>query len=199
MVRCICAAVLLSLLAGATLALVPAKSDGEKDTKKIANKEGTEVKRFTAPEGWLKSLPRGYARKGIKPRNSKALDSGFGWYNNCAVNNVTDLLGSSGTTAISVYADDVDWMYAFGGPHVTSPIGDGGIAGDGWRFPNAQRFGIVVFQGNNYWNVESTDPNNPTRITGLSNTTDILVTVNDTNGNYGDNGGSFDLYLRKDN
>jgi hypothetical protein len=60
-------------------------------------------------------------------------------------------------------------------------------------------FLATLEQGNNYWNVDSTDPDNPTRITGLSNTLPVSATVNDTNGNYNDNGGAFDIHLRKDN
>jgi hypothetical protein len=193
----------LALLCAVPLALLPliaARAADEKDAKKPDDKTGKEAKRLTAPDGWLKSLPVGFTRRASKPKDKTRLAAGYAKYNNCGVNLSTTLNGTAGSTAISVFADDVEWQYAFGSaPTVTSPAGDGGVAGGGWRFPNAHRFGIVVYQGNNYWNVDSTDPNNPTRITGLSNTTDIIVAVNDTNGNYADNSGAFDIYVRKDN
>ncbi len=193
----------LAAFCAATLALLQpsaARGPAEKDAKKPDDKKGKEAKRFTAPEGWLKSLPAGFTRRASKPREKALLEAGYSKYNNCGVNLSTTLNGSAGSTAVSVYAADVEWDYAFGGsPTVTSPQGDGGVAGAGWRFPNAHRFGVVVYQGGNYWNVDSTDPGSPTRITGLSNTTDIVVTVNDTNGNYADNSGAFDIYFRKDN
>jgi hypothetical protein len=187
----------------ASLAMLPlaaAKKVDEADEKKHDDKKGKEAKKFTAAEGWLKSLPRGPELKSTKPLQEAVRTAGYGWYNNVGVNLNTTLTDTVGSTAVSVYAADIRWRYAFGSsPDVTSPTGDGGTGGAGWQFPNAHRFGIVVFQGSNYWNVESTDPANPTKITGLSNTTPIVVSVNDTNGNYGDNSGSFDLYVRKDN
>ncbi len=184
----------------AVFSVVVAKPAEEKDSRKGSNDAGKEATMFTAPEGWLRSLPVGGVRAAAKPKSKALADAGYSWFNNVGVNTNVTLNGTAGSTAISVYASDIDWSYAFGSsPRIESPAGEGGTAGGGWQFPNAHRFGIVIFQGNNYWNVESTDPNNPTRITGLSNTTNIVATVNDTNGNYGDNWGSFDLYVRKDN
>jgi hypothetical protein len=169
--------------------------------EKGADAKGSVAEKFTGPEGYLKSFPTGSELKPVQPKSEALRTAGFfAWYNNVGVNLFTTLLGTDGTTQISVFANDIRWRYAFGNaPDVTSPTGDGGSGGGGWTFPNAHRFGIVVFQGGNYWNVESTDPNNPTVITGLSNTQPIQVTVNDTNGNYGDNSGAFDIYIRKDN
>ncbi len=157
------------------------------------------AKKYTAPGGFLESLPTGPDNQVEVAEDKESRDAGFGWYNNNRVNGNTRLLGSDGTTQISVYARDVKWRFAFGGRAVTSPSGNGGTAGGGWRFPNAHKFGIVIYQGNNYWNVTSTSPSSPTVISGISNTQPVLVTVNDTNGNYSDNGGAIDIYLRKDN
>ena len=163
-------------------------------------KRGEPAETFEAPEGYLQSLPAGPELSAVEPEEKEIREAGFSWYNNVGVNLNTTLLGTSGTTQISVFAGDIRWRYAFGNaPDVTSPQGDGGSGGAGWRFPNAHRFGIVIYQGNNYWNVRSTSSTNPTVITGLSNTQNIIVTVNDTNGNYGDNNGAFDIYIRKDN
>lgn len=165
----------------------------------VAQEERKPAEKHTAPDGFLQSLPTGTNIKAKEPENTAAKAAGFSWYNNCRVNGNSRLLGSDGTTQISVYAGDVDWNYAFDSPVVTSPSGDGGTAGNGWRFPNAHKFGIVIYQGNNYWNVTSTSSSNPTVISGISNTQPVYVTVNDTNGNYDDNGGAIDIYLRKDN
>lgn len=155
--------------------------------------------RLDAPDGFLQSLPAGPDVNPKQPDDNDSRNAGFGWYNNCQVNGSSRLLGSEGATQISVYARDVDWRYAFNGPEVNSPSGTGGPAGSGWRFPNANRFGIVIYKGNNYWNVTSTSSSNPTVITGISNTTPVYITINDTTGNYSDNGGAVDIYLRKDN
>lgn len=155
--------------------------------------------KYSAPEGFLKSLPAATDIQARKPEDESVGTAGFGWYNNCRVNGSSRLLGSDGTTQISVYARDVDWNYSVTSPTVTSPSGDGGTAGSGWQFPNAHKFGVVIYQGGNYWNVTSTSSSSPTVISGISNTQPVLVTVNDTNGNYGDNGGAVDIYLRKDN
>lgn len=153
---------------------------------------------FEESTGYLQSLPIA-AEEQAQPADGPDSAPGFGWYNNLRVNGNTTLTDTVGTTKISVYARDVRWRYAFGSGAVTSPGGNGGSGGSGWRFRNAHRFGIVVYQGNRYWNVTSTSRTQPTVITGLTNTLPVVVTVNDTNGNYSDNGGSFDLYVRKDN
>ena len=147
----------------------------------------------------LKSLPVGPDRKLEKASSDEAVDAGYGWYNNCCVNGNSRLLGIEGATQISVYTRDINWRYSFSGRTITSPTGDGASSDTNWRFPYASNFGIVIFQGNNYWAVKSTDPTNPTVITGLSPSEPVIVTVNDTVSNYADNGGAFDLYLRKDN
>lgn len=154
---------------------------------------------FTADEGYLESFPIDADLPPEKPTDEKLSRAGFSWYNNCRVNGNSTLLGTSGTTQISVFAQDVSWRYAFNGPVVTTPTGNGGTAGNGWRFPAAHRFGIVIYQGNNYWNVTSTSSSNPTVISGISNTQPIVVTVNDTINNFTDNGGAIDIYVRKDN
>lgn len=144
----------------------------------------------------LESLPAIDATPESSPNDQAG---GFTWYNNSRVNGNTRLLGTQGTTQISIYARDVKWRYAFGSGAIRSPRGNGNYAGSGWRFPNARQFGIVVYQGNRYWNVQSTSSSSPTVISGISNTQPIVVTVNDTNGNAKDNGGAFDIYIRKDN
>jgi hypothetical protein len=176
-------------------ARVPEEKSGHKPSPVESEKKGA----FMAPEGYLKSLSVEAAAKPEQPDRRDASDAGFSWYNNCRVNGNTNLLGTEGTTQVSVFAQDVAWRYAFGGPLVNSPTGDGGSGGSGWRFPNAHRFGIVVYQGDRYWNVDSSDPSSPTVISGLSNTVPITVTVNDTNNNYDDNGGAVDIYVRRDN
>lgn len=153
---------------------------------------------FTAPDGYLESLPGGIPIDSEEPNDKDAKTAGFSWFNNCGVNIGTKLNGTSGTTKISVYARDVSWWYAIGGRKVTSVKGDGGSGGSGWRFRNAHKFGVVVYQGNSYWNVNSTSSSSPTVINLPSNTLPVSVWVNDTNGNYGDNAGAFDIYIRKD-
>jgi subtilisin family serine protease len=162
--------------------------------------KGFAAERHTAPDGYLQSLPQGPELQGIQPDDTVAQSAGFSWYNNVGVNLNTTLLGTNGTTQISVYARDIRWNYAFGSsPSISSPSGNGGSGGSGWRFPTAHKFGITIYQGSNYWNVTSTSSGSPTVITGLSNTANIIITVNDTNGNYDDNSGAFDIYIRKDN
>jgi len=150
--------------------------------------------------GVLESLGKAEA---VKSLNSPATPTGgYLYYENLASNfpgGVT-LTDSGGATQISVYVNHINWHYSYSGSTViTSPSGQGGAGGGGWQYPNANRFGVVIYQGGNYWNVTSTDPNNPTIIAGISNTTPISVTVNDTSGNYGDNWGAFDFYLKRDN
>ncbi len=153
---------------------------------------------YQATPGILESLPAGPTAEPEVVAGAETAQS-FGWYNNLRVNGSTRLTDTSGTTQISVYAGDVHWRYAFDSPTVRTPSGDGRSGGSGWQFPNAHRFGIVIFQGGRYWNVTSTSSTSPTVITGLTNTEPVRVMVNDTSGNYNDNGGAFDLYLRKDN
>ncbi len=171
----------------------------EKAKDKAAPKDVKPAERFKAPKGLLESLPAARATKAAKAAPTPS--GGYLFYMNNAVNypGGCTLNGSEGSTQISVYASHISWRYAVNSEDVVSPTGDGGPAGGGWQYPNANRFGIVIYQGGNYWNVTSTDPNNPTVITGISNTTPVGVAVNDTTGNYGDNWGSFDLYLRRDN
>ena len=178
-----------------SVVLVTTSASGQ---DKGADGKGEVAEKYTAPDDYLQSLPQGPELKGIEPEDAAARTAGFSWYNNVGVNLNTTLLATSGTTQISVYARDIRWRYAFGNaPDVTSPTGNGGAAGSGWRFPNAHRFGITIYQGSNYWNVNSTSSSSPTVISGLSNTSNIIITVNDTN--YSDNSGAFDIYIRKDN
>ena len=159
-----------------------------------------ETEKFSAEPGYLQSFPLGPDQGPQTPTDQLALNAGYTKYNNVGVNLNTRLLGTNGTTQISVYARDIRWRYGFGNrPDMVTPTGEGGQGGSGFRFRNAHRFGITIYQGNNYWNVTSTNPNRPTVITGLSNTEPVRITVNDTNGNYSDNYGAFDIYIRKDN
>jgi hypothetical protein len=154
---------------------------------------------FTAPAGLLESLP---SVKAVKAKPGPAAPSnGYLYYENMAVNYAggVTLTDSVGSTQVSVYAGHIRWRFAVNSVDIFVPTGQGGPAGNGWQYPNANRFGIVLYQGGNYWNVTSTDPNHPTIITGISNTTPVAVAVNDTSGNYGDNWGAFDFYLRRDN
>ncbi|QDV53035.1 hypothetical protein [Gimesia fumaroli] len=157
------------------------------------------AKKNTAPDGYIESLPGGIPTDAQEPEDRTAKTAGFGWYNNCGVNIPTTLNGTNGTTKISVYARDVSWWFARGGRKIRNVQGDGGAGGSGWRFPNAHKFGVVIYQGNSYWNVNSTSSSSPTVINLPSNTLPVTVWVNDTNGNYSDNAGAVDIYLRKDN
>ena len=153
---------------------------------------------FEASPGLLESIGGG-ASETAATSNERDAAAGFGWYNNLRVNGSTTLTDTTGTTQVSVYAADVKWRFGFGSRAITSPKGDGGTGGSGWQFRNAHRYGITLYQGNRYWNITSRSSSSPTVISGLTNTQPVRIMVNDTVGNYSDNGGSFDLYLRKDN
>ncbi len=154
---------------------------------------------YLAEPGYLDSFSSGPSVAPAVPVDQQALNAGFSWYNNVGVNLNTRLIGTSGTTQISVYARDIRWSYRFTGPNIRRPEGNGGQGGDRYRFPLAHRMGITIYQGDRYWNVTSMSANSPTVIAGLTNTEDVIVTVNDTNGNYSDNHGAFDIFVRRDN
>jgi hypothetical protein len=147
--------------------------------------------------GFLQSLPTVGAASQMK--DTKAEAAGFTCWVHMAVNYPGGNPIPVRATAVSVYASDLNWHFASGSNSViTSPSGSGAGAGGGWQYPNAAQFSIVIYQGGNYWQVNSLDSNNPTKISGLTNTQDIFVAVNDTQGNYGDNWGSYYICLRVD-
>jgi hypothetical protein len=134
-----------------------------------------------------------------KPETTKTEAADFGWWKHRSVISPAGRKLAVTATAISVYVSDCQWNYAIdANARITSPTGNGQRAGSGWAFPNGNQFGVLVRQGNNYWQVNGTSAAAPTRITGLTNTDGVWVSVNDTNGNYNDNWGAFDIYIRVD-
>jgi hypothetical protein len=134
-----------------------------------------------------------------KPEARRPTDADFLWWKHRSVISAAGRKLNVRATAISVYVSDCQWNYSVdAGSQITSPAGNGQMAGNGWAYPNGNQFGILIRQGNNYWQINGTTPGAPTQISGLTNTDGVWVSVNDTNGNYGDNWGAFDVNIRVD-
>lgn len=127
----------------------------------------------------------------------KGLDDWL-WFNNLSVMGEVTLKMPIKTTRIEIYAADVRWHCKTEGEKglVTKATGTGRVANDEYKYPSARVNGIVLLQGNRYWNIGSQNQSDPTVITGLTNVDNIRTAVNDKRRYYGDNWGAFDLFLR---
>lgn len=102
---------------------------------------------------------------------------------------------------IRLFPDDVAWRYGFSfATAIKSPLGKMIPTSSEWRFAGLAKYGIVLYQKNSdqmlkAWQIQETTGVNPQEIE-LDPDLDIYVNVNDLKGSYGDNSGSFDLYIR---
>jgi hypothetical protein len=102
---------------------------------------------------------------------------------------------------ILVFPDDVAWRYGFSfATAIKSPLGKKIPTSPEWRFGGLAKYGIVLYQKTSdqtlkAWQIQDTNAANPQEIE-LDPEQDIYVNVNDLKGSYGDNSGSFDLYIR---
>ncbi|MEN9224273.1 MAG: hypothetical protein Q6L60_08660 [Thermostichus sp. HHBFW_bins_43] len=100
---------------------------------------------------------------------------------------------------IRFFVRNVAWRYGFSfSTGIKSPLGKGIPTPQGWRYPGLCRYGIVVFQPNTQLvahQVFEASPEQPQEVE-LDPNLDIAFNVNDAKGSYGDNSGSFDVYLQ---
>jgi hypothetical protein len=93
---------------------------------------------------------------------------------------------------IRAWVDDVAWRYAFGGPTIDTPLGNGAGADANWVFPGFVQFHVILFQpGGITFHFNGTPGNEQEFV--LDNTLDIIINVNDVKGTYGDNNGAYSL------
>lgn len=100
---------------------------------------------------------------------------------------------------IRFFVSNVAWRYGFSfSTGIKSPLGKGIPTPDGWRYPGLCRYGIVLFQPNAQLvahQVQEASPEQPQEVE-LDPNLDIAFNVNDAKGSYGDNSGSFDVYVQ---
>jgi len=132
--------------------------------------------------------------------NAAAADAPL-FYKHLAVNSEPGLrlLGVDGNSLraskISIWVDDIFWRYAFGGPAIESPLGNGTQPPGNFQYGFAA-FGIVLLNPTqaSIFSVRSDSPANPQEVL-LNNGLDIVINVNDVIGTYGDNNGAYSLNL----
>lgn len=100
---------------------------------------------------------------------------------------------------IRFFVNNVAWRYGFSfSTGIKSPLGKGIPTPDSWRYPGLCRYGIVLFQPNAQlvaYQVQEASLEQPQEV-DLDPNLDIGFNVNDAKGSYGDNSGSFDVYLQ---
>jgi hypothetical protein len=100
---------------------------------------------------------------------------------------------------IRFFVKNVAWRYGFSfSTGIKSPLGKGIPTPPEWRYPGLCRYGIVLFQPNAQLvahQVFEASLEQPQEV-DLDPNLDIAFNVNDAKGSYGDNSGSFDVYLQ---
>ncbi|MGY2975588.1 hypothetical protein [Thermostichus sp. MS-CIW-37] len=100
---------------------------------------------------------------------------------------------------IRFFPRNVAWRYGFSfSTSIRSPLGKGIPTPEEWRYPGLCRYGIVLFQPNAQLvahQVFKSSPEQPQEV-DLDPNLDIAFNINDAKGSYGDNSGSFDIYLQ---
>jgi len=174
----------------------PAGTVQANDKDKTGDKtKKAEVGPFKHGSGILNTFPFTPAKQ-TKP---KVLESGFADWGHYPVNFQGGYGATIGATSIKVYIDDIEWYYSTSADSgVRSPDGNGQPADGGWQYPDVRQFGVVLYQPgiNSYWRITGTDPNSATAVTGLVNTKGVWIAVNDVNGTYNDNWGSFKVHIK---
>lgn len=103
---------------------------------------------------------------------------------------------------IQAFPGLVGWRYGFNfTTNIHSALGKKVVTPDGWRFPGLARYGLVIYQPTpegqlRAWTVWESKPENPQMIE-LDPNQNIYINVNDTRNAYGDNNGSFELFVKK--
>jgi hypothetical protein len=142
------------------------------------------------------------AKSGIayaqEPKNRSLALDGYLWWNNLSVSyeGGTRLFVSENTplraNQVEFYIDDLSWQYAVNGPRINDPWGNGQQAPGDWFVPGMLQFGVIIFQARWWGRVDRGINRKAIQQPGE----DVLFNINDKRGTYGDNGGSFDLYLK---
>ncbi len=100
---------------------------------------------------------------------------------------------------IRFFVKNVAWRYGFSfSTGIKSPLGKGIPTPPEWRYPGLCRYGIVLFQPNAQLvahQVFEASLEQPQEV-DLDPNLDIAFNVNDAKGSYGDNSGSFDVYVQ---
>ncbi|MFS8969557.1 hypothetical protein [Synechococcus sp. 'PEA 65AY6A-5F PE A'] len=100
---------------------------------------------------------------------------------------------------IRFFVRNVAWRYGFSfSTSIRSPLGKGIPTPSEWRYPGLCRYGLVLFQPNARLvarQVWESSPEQPQEV-DLDPNLDIAFNVNDAKGSYGDNSGSFDIYVQ---
>ncbi|MDX2270875.1 MAG: hypothetical protein NW237_02860 [Cyanobacteriota bacterium] len=143
---------------------------------------------------------------GIEPEDADLKAGGWLWYNNLAVNNeVGNLLLKDGDPLkagrIRFFISDIHWRYGFSfSTAIRSPLGKMIPTPDGWRFSGLLRYAIVLFQPISdkevkAWRINESSRETPQEVI-LDFQQPIYFNINDSRGSYGDNSGSFDVYVQ---
>lgn len=139
------------------------------------------------------------------PQDPVLQNAGWLWFNNLGVNNEAGVRLYEGETPlrvsqIRIFPADVSWRYGFSfATSVKTPLGKSIPTPSDWRYPGMARYGMVLFQVDagqmKVWKILESDANTPQQIT-LNPSLDIYININDGKGSYGDNSGSFDIYIQ---
>ncbi len=139
------------------------------------------------------------------PEDPVLQNAGWLWFNNLGVNNEVGVRLYKGNTSlragqIKIFPADVAWRYGFSfATSIRSALGKQVPTPADWRYPGMARYGLVVFQPEDQqikvWKLTDSDFNTAQTL-DLNPSSDIYVNINDGKGSYGDNSGSFDIYLQ---
>lgn len=140
------------------------------------------------------------------PKDPQLQSQGWLWFNNLGVSNEVGNLLYQGETPlragrIRIFTADVSWRYGFSfSTAIKTPLGRTFPTDEAWRFPGLFRYGIVLFQRQTdqtlrAWTVREATAETPQEIE-IDSGLDLYCGINDVKGKFGDNSGSFDLYLQ---
>jgi hypothetical protein len=151
-----------------------------------ARKNGVRPKRVVQP-------------KGVKGRKAVAGTQLEYDGNAVSLEGGTTLLDFGGqplrASQIRVWAPRVTWRFALNGQQMTSPVGLGTIAPANYVFPGFNNEGIIISQPNGFAENVTASTRDQAQVFQVSNGQDLITNVNDAQGGYGDNTGSYDLVV----
>ncbi len=107
--------------------------------------------------------------------------------------------GGFSASKVEVYVDDIQWYNGpndDGGPAITSPLGNNVVSGNDFVYPEFYQLAIVLRQDDGtVQRVDSTDPANPNGF-AIEPSLPLYFAVNDVKGTYGDNWGSYKVFIK---